>query len=140
MMKSAGLIATAASGEHSEFAFSQDEVRSKLRRPSEAGVRAAAHARIGRHLFTHGESEAANRHFDEAVRLCPEKWNYRRQSMVLEPELVGELNTQAGFFAATSSLGGQAYYDTIDMPGIRQDLLVNGPVGAPPASAHMGGV
>lgn len=120
-------------GAESEFALSPDEARAKLRRPSEADVRAAAHARIGRYLFAEGAHDAAKGHFEEAVRLCPEKWNYRRQSMVLEPELVGELNTQAGFFEATASLGGDAYYETIDMPGIQQDPLVTGPVGAPPA-------
>jgi len=121
-----------AKGENSEFALSPDEVRAKLRRPSEQDVRAAAHARVGRHLFGQGDHEAAKRHFQETVRLCPQKWNYRRQSMVLDPELVGELNTAQGFYDATAALGDQAYYDTIDIPGIRQDPLVNAPPGAPP--------
>jgi hypothetical protein len=120
-------------GSESRFALSPEEVRAKLRRPSEEDVRAAAHARIGHHLLGQGDNDAAKRHFQEAVRLCPGKWNYRRQSMVLDPELIGELNTQDGFYEATAALGGDSYYDAIDMPGIQPDPLVSGPTGVPPA-------
>ena len=120
-------------GSESRFALSPQEVRAKLRRPAEADVRAAAHARIGRLLFDRGDNNAARRHFEDAVRICPEKWNYRRQSMVLDAELIGELNTQPGFYEATAALGGDAYYDAIDIPGIQQDPLISGPTGAPPA-------
>ncbi len=121
-----------AKGRDSEFALSSDEDRAKLHRPSEQDIRAAAHARIGRHLFDQGDHEAAKRHFRAAVELVPHKWNYRRQSMVLEPELIGELNTAPGFFNAAAALGGQAYYEPLDMPGIRPDPLVNAPPGGPP--------
>lgn len=121
-----------ANGARSAFALSPEEVAARLHRPGESDVRAAAHARIGRHLFALGDHDAAKRHFEHAVRLCPQKWNYRRQSMVLEPDLVGELNTAPEFFQATAALGTQAYYEPIDMPGIRQDPVVDAPPGAPP--------
>ena len=38
--------------------------------------------------------------------------------MVLEPELVGELNTAPEFWAAQDALGEQDYHPPIDMPGI----------------------
>ena len=53
--------------------------------------------------------------------MCPQKWNYRRQSMVLEPELIGQINRQPAFREAIANLGDEAYYDPIDMPGIRPD-------------------
>jgi len=87
----------------------------------------------GEHLLTRGESDAARRQFEAAVELVPLKWNYRRQSMVLSPEMIGELNAGEDFFDATAAIGNNAYYDTIDMPGIRQDPLVSGPPGAPPS-------
>ncbi len=112
-------------GPESEYALSPEEIRSRIRRPSETDSRAAAHARIGRHLFGQGDHEASKRHYEEAVRLCPDKWNYRRQSMVLEPALVGELNTAPEFFAVQDALGEQDYHPPIDMPGIvtRPDWL-----------------
>ena len=76
-------------GERSQFVLPPDEVRRRMRLPDETDVRAATHARIGRHLYRDGHVEAARRHFEEATRLCPDKWNYRRQSMVLDPELWG---------------------------------------------------
>ncbi len=105
-------------GDQSEYVLSADEVRRRLRVPSERDVRAAAHARIGRHLFREGEVEAAKRHFRAAVDLCPENWSYRRQSMVLDPELVGQLNTSPEYYDAREALGDRLYYPTIDMPGI----------------------
>ncbi len=110
-----------AKGQESEYALAPDEVRRRMRRPSEADARAAAHARLSHHLFGLGEHEAAKRHLEEAVRLCPENWNYFRQSMVLEPELVGQLNTAPEFFAAQAALGDKPYQTPIDMPGIIPD-------------------
>ncbi len=118
-------------GADSQFALSPDEVRAKLRRPSEDDVRAALHARLGHHLFEHDDVEAAKRHFREATALAPHKWNYRRQSMMLDPERIGELNAQPEFFAAVDALGEQAYFEDIDMPGFRRDPHVTAPAGAP---------
>jgi hypothetical protein len=108
----------AAKGADSEFALEPDEVRRRMQRPDEAHVRAGLHARIGRHLYETGEWEAAKRQFEEAVALRPEAWNYRRQSMVLEPELVGGLNVAPEFWAAQDALGADHYYPPVDMPGM----------------------
>ena len=68
-----------------------------------------------------GINYTAKHHFRRATALCPEKWNYRRQAMVLEPELVGQLNTSPEFFEAQDALGDAPYQTPIDMPGIIPD-------------------
>lgn len=105
-------------GPSSQYALSPAEVRRRMRHPSEDDVRAASHVRMGRHLYREGHVEAAKHHFQEAVRLCPDKWSYRRQSMVLDPELVGQPNVSAEYFEAREALGDKHYYPPIDMPGI----------------------
>ena len=105
-------------GRESIYALSDDEIRRRIRRPSENDARGAAHVKLGRFLFQEGYPEAARRHFDEALRLCPDKWNYRRQRMVLDSELVGELDTSEDLWQAQDALGGRDYHPPIDMPGI----------------------
>ena len=69
-------------GAASQYVLSPAEVRKRLRGPDEADVRAATHVRLGHYLYGKGALERAKHHFKEAVRLCPDKWNYRRQSNV----------------------------------------------------------
>lgn len=111
-------------GDESEFALTPDEVRAAMKQPDAGDVEAAVHARVGRYLFDREELEAAGAHFAEAARLCPDKWNYRRQSMVLSPERIGELNAGTDFFDAISALGNEPYYDRVAMAGIQEDPLV----------------
>lgn len=104
--------------EDSEHALSADEVRRKASQPTEEDSRAAAHVRLGRHFYGEGHVEAAERHLREAVRLCPHKWNYRRQSMALDPELVGQINVTPEYWDAFDALGDATYYPAADMPGM----------------------
>lgn len=105
-------------GADSRYALSSDEVRARLRRPSEQEVRAATHVRLGRHLYEAGHGDAARRHLEAAVDLSPDKWNFRRQSMVLDDGAVGNLNIQPGFWEAMEALGEDRYYPPINMEGI----------------------
>jgi hypothetical protein len=105
-------------GAQSEFALPADEVRRRIRRPSETDVTAALHAPIAHHLYAGGDWLSAKRHYQEAARVCPGKWNYFRQSMVLEPGLVGEVNRSPEFREARAALGERLYYPITDMPGI----------------------
>ncbi len=106
-------------GADSPYVLPPDEVRRRLRGPDENAVRAAAHVRLGRQLYVSGALDAAKQHFSEASRLCPESWNYRRQSMMLDPELVGELNTAPEFWAAVDALGDTPYYPAPDLTPVR---------------------
>ena len=118
-----------ANGQDSFAAMSAEEVRAAQRLPSEADVRAATHARIGKLLFDRGDNAGAEEHFRAATELAPDKWNYRRQSMVLDPQLVGQINSAPEFVQALEDLGEGHYYPPIALPGIR---VHNGDVDARP--------
>lgn len=105
-------------GSQSQFALSPEEVRERMRSPRPEELEAALHMRIGRWLFQLGDTEGAEEHTRAASALCPEKWNYRRQAMVLNPEYVGALNVSPGYWEAMDNLGGNAFYPDIDMPGL----------------------
>ena len=106
-------------GENSEYALSADEVRRKMHHtPTEDDARAAAHVRLGRHLYREGHVGAAKHHLREAVRLSPQKWNYRRQSMALDPESLGQINLAPEFWEAFDALDGEVYYPAADIPGM----------------------
>jgi hypothetical protein len=107
-----------AKGADSEFALDADEVRRRTHPPRDRDIRAAAHVKLGRYLYEAGHVASAKSQFEEAVRLCPEKWNYRRQKMSLDPEYVGELNVLPEFWNAMDALGDKHYYPPIQMSGI----------------------
>jgi tetratricopeptide (TPR) repeat protein len=101
-------------GAASPYALSAEEVRRRMRGPSEAEVLAANHARLGRFLFKKGQLDAAKRHFREASQLHPDSWNYRRQSMMLDPESLGQLNAGPDFWAAVDKYSDRPYYPAPD--------------------------
>ena len=77
-------------------------------RPRAEDVQAATLVRPGA-ILCRGDVAGAKRYFRQAVELCPEKWNYRRQSMMLDPEQVGQLNTSPEFWAAVDALATPTY-------------------------------
>ncbi len=101
-------------GAASPYALSAKEVKRRMQGPSEADVRAATHVRLGRYLYGKGVLDRAKHHFEEAVRLCPKSWNYRRQAMMLDPESVGELNAGPNFWSAVDALGSEPFYAPAD--------------------------
>ena len=103
-----------ANGAASPHALSPAEIKRRMRGPREADVRAANHVRLGRYFYTQGALERATHHFNEAVRLYPESWNYRRQAMMLAPERVGELNGGPDFWAAFDANRDLPYYPPAD--------------------------
>ena len=107
-------------GAGSPYVLPADEVKKRMRGPSETDAVAATQVRLGRHLYAQGKLEEAKAHFNEAVRLCPDSWNYRRQSMMLDPESIGQLNGGPDFWAAVDALGeGEAYYPPADLTPVR---------------------
>lgn len=74
------------------------------------GARAAAEFQMGEHLHGSGQKDLAQRHFDEAKRLRPDSWNYKRQAWALEdPAKAGG----AEYWAAVDALGDRPYYPPI---------------------------
>lgn len=101
-------------GAASRYALTPDEVRKRMRGPSQDEVLAANHVRLGRYLFAKGALDAAKLHFKEASRLHPDSWNYRRQSMMLDPESIGQLNAGPDFWAAVDANADRPYYPAPD--------------------------
>lgn len=102
-------------GAAGRYVMPAEEIRKRLRGPGEADVRAATHAKLGRHFYAAGALARAKHHFREAVRLCPDKWNYRRQSNMLDPESVGQLNAGPDFWAAIDALGDRPFYPPAEL-------------------------
>lgn len=97
-------------GSSSRFALSEDEVLRRMRTPADDHVRAAANFRVGEYLVETGQRADAQKYFEEAKRLRPESWNYKRQAWALQDPL------KAGgpeFWSAVDALGEGKYYPVI---------------------------
>ena len=96
-----------ANASKSRFALGEAEVLRRMHTPDDNQVRAAANFRLGEYLFEQGHASAAQKYFEEAERLRPESWNYKRQAWALEdPMKPGGPE----FWAAVDSLGDGKYY------------------------------
>ena len=98
-------------GAASKFVLSEAEAVRRMHTPSDDHVRAAANFRLGEYLVEIGLREAAQKYFEEAKRLRPESWNYKRQAWALEDPM------KAGgpeFWAAVDALGNNKYYPSSD--------------------------
>ncbi len=98
-------------GPASKFALNETEAVRRMHTPSEDHVRAAANFRLGEYLAEIGHPKDAQKYFEEAKRLRPESWNYKRQAWALEDPI------KAGgpeFWAAVDALGDKKYYPTSD--------------------------
>ena len=104
-----------AKGPASEFAYTADQVRERLRLPDTAISRAHAHFRLAQYLVRHGERDEALSHFSEASRLHPESWSIWRQGA--EKDATGTA-TSPEFWARVDALGDRPYHRPIDMKGM----------------------
>ena len=66
-------------GAASEWALDQSAVIERAAHRGDAQARAAAHFELGTYLHQHGEPQAAAEHWQEAHRLHPSNWTYKRQ-------------------------------------------------------------
>jgi hypothetical protein len=82
-----------AHGADSRFAPSAETRRAWQHQPDDGDVAAALHFRLGEYLVVHGAAAAARPYLDEAVRLRPASWAYRRQAWAIyePPEKNGTL-------------------------------------------------
>ena len=97
----------AAKGDASQYVLSPDEVRQRMQGPTDSDAIATANFRLGQYLYQQGHHQDAKRYFNEAQRLRPESWNFRRQR--LELEAVGNASGPE-FWTAVDALGSKAYY------------------------------
>jgi hypothetical protein len=106
-------------GAQSRHALAPEEVRRRMRGLSETESRAGAHFRLGVWLAKQGRLDPARGHLDEAVKLRPESWSFRRQSIVLgDPALTGQFAATPEYWQAVMSLGDRFYYPPIEMDGM----------------------
>jgi hypothetical protein len=96
-------------GAKSKFALDEKEVLRRMHTPSDDHVLAAANFRLGEYLVEQGHKEAAQKYFEEAKRLRPESWNYKRQAWSLEDPMK---SGGPEFWAAVDALGDRKYYPT----------------------------
>ncbi len=97
-------------GSASRFALSEDDARERVAGPTATDALAAASFRLGQYLRERGNPELAKPWFDEAARLCPDRWTYFRQALQLEK--VGKASGPE-FVAKLRSLGDRRYYEEI---------------------------
>jgi hypothetical protein len=101
-------------GAASRFALGESEVLRRMRTPGDDHVRAAANFRLGEYLFERGHRDAAQKYFDEAKRLRPESWNYKRQAWSLRDPSNPLSASGPEFWSAVDSLGEGKFYPPVD--------------------------
>jgi AhpC/TSA family len=105
----------ATKGAASVHALSPDEVRRRMAGPSDEDALAQVNFKLGLYLHAIGHEQAAQRYFDEAKRLRPESWAFKRQAWTLEQ--VGKAGGPE-FWAAVQALGDKPYYPPVQMEGM----------------------
>ncbi len=109
----AGLRDWARRGDASPWALPPAEVRARMRGVTPETALARAYFRLGEYLWEHGNLLRARANFDEAIRLDPDNWEYKRQAWDLE-----EQGKSMGpeFWKAVQALGDRRYYPEIQVP------------------------
>ena len=108
-----GLRDWARRGDASPWALPPAEVRARMRGVTPEIPLARAYFRLGEYLWEHGNLLRARANFDEAIRLDPVNWEYKRQAWDLE-----EQGKSMGpeFWKAVQALGDRRYYPEIQVP------------------------
>ena len=110
-------------GPASRHVLPPDEVRRRMRGVERDDSLATAHFRLALWLARAGDLAAAQVHFDEALRLRPDRWTFRRQKIVLsDPALTGQLAATPEFWQAVRALGPDYYYPPVEMEGMPPPL------------------
>jgi hypothetical protein len=102
----------AARGAASEYVPSPEDIRHGRRHLGAGDVVAATEFRLAHHLYLRGEREAARPHFEEALRLRPASWTYRRQMWAnYEPQN----NMNREWYRAAMATGDVPYYAPVQL-------------------------
>lgn len=110
-------------GPRSRHVLPPDQVRRRMRGIDPDDSLATAHFRLGMWLARAGELQAAQTELEEAVRLRPASWAFRRQKIVLsDPALTAQLAATPEFWRAVHALGDELYYQPTEMDGMPPPL------------------
>jgi alkyl hydroperoxide reductase subunit AhpC len=102
-------------GAASEYVWRPDEAVSHARLHTEDDARAFAHFRFGTWLAREGRDDEAQVQLEEAKRLKPDSWAFKRQTWELQE--VGRAGSPV-FWEAVAALGDDAYYPAPEMTGL----------------------
>ena len=103
-------------GKESRYALSPGDVIERSRpRPVEESL-AAAHFELGEYLHGEGKTEDAARHWQEAHRLQPDNWTYKRQAWSLADPTQGPTDLYEGdWLTDVRKIGAENYYPPLQM-------------------------
>ncbi len=103
-------------GSSSRFALSPEEVLRRSRPRSLEEARAAAHFELGQHLHRIGRTAQSIHHFQEAYRLQPDNWTYKRQAWnLLGPHQSSTQVYGSDWLTDVRKIGAENYYPELDM-------------------------
>jgi hypothetical protein len=102
-------------GADSEYVWRPEEAVTKARLHTEQDALAFAHFRFGVWLAKRGRHDESQGHLEEAKRLKPESWAFRRQTWELQE--VGRAGSPV-FWEAVKALGDEPYYPAPEMAGL----------------------
>lgn len=111
----------AANGARSIYALSENELKARLKPPSNDRSndrpKADAEFALAEYLYKQGKGPDAIPHFKEAQRLAPDNWNYKRQAWALSD---AERDYGTNFGKEVKKLNGQPYYEPRKLPEARK--------------------
>jgi hypothetical protein len=99
-------------GAASRYVLTADEIRARAAGPSDDDALGAASFGLGQYLHSHGDAARAQRWFEQAQRLCPDRWTFFRQALQLQ-----EKGKASGpeFLARVAALGDRPYYPSVTL-------------------------
>jgi hypothetical protein len=101
-------------GSESRFVLSPEEVIDRSRPlPAELG-QAAAEFSLAQHLHRTGHGLDAVAHFQQAHRLDPQNWSYKREAYSLVDPSWGEVY-ERDLLSDVAAIGPETFYPTLDM-------------------------
>lgn len=100
-----------ARGASSPYVTTPDETRRRIGAVDADNAQAAAHFRLGLHLWETGHPSAAVPHFKRAHELKPDNWNYKRQAWN-----VGEIERDYGMTLREAFQSDIPLYPPLELP------------------------
>ena len=107
----------AANGAKSAYVLSENELKNRLKPPSDERSRADAEFALAQFLYQAGKGSDAIPHFKEAQRLDPDNWNYKRQAWALSN---AERDYGTNFGKEVQKLNGKPYYEPHKLPEVKK--------------------